>query len=93
MQLLTKLSFPPQWDVNTADFIRSVSCVEHYYYSKSSTSSFHYVQLLCKDPVNRLGCVEQKRPIRKHLIFTGMDWDLLENKKLSPPFKPTVVSL
>ena len=38
------------------------------------------MQLLCKDPVDRLGCVEGKHPIRKHLIFNNdMDWDLLEN--------------
>ena len=52
----------------------------------------NYFQLLCKDPFDRLGCVNEKHQIREHLIFRGMNYDLLENKKLAPPFKPTIVS-
>jgi len=56
-------------------------------------SRFLIFQLLCKDPVDWLGCVEDTQPIREHHIFTGLNWYLLENKKLPPPFKPILVSL
>jgi len=46
---------------------------------------------LTRNPKYRLGCVEETTPIREHLFFDDIDWDKLDNMKLSPPFKPKVV--
>lgn len=50
-------------------------------------------QLLERDPSNRLGCIEDREPIRSHLFFREIDWNLLERRKLRPPYKPAVVSM
>lgn len=49
-------------------------------------------QLLVKNPPDRLGmptCVHGE--IRRHGFFKTIKWDLLEQRKISPPFKPAVV--
>ena len=47
--------------------------------------------LLEKTPVKRLGG-KQNIPIRSHPFFGEIDWNLLENGQVEPPFKPKVVS-
>eukprot|EP01130_Rhizamoeba_saxonica_P008692 TRINITY_DN3509_c0_g1_i1.p1 TRINITY_DN3509_c0_g1~~TRINITY_DN3509_c0_g1_i1.p1 ORF type:complete len:308 (-),score=67.83 TRINITY_DN3509_c0_g1_i1:55-978(-) len=42
--------------------------------------------LLNKDPYQRAG----GPAIREHPFFEGIDWDLLEARKLTPPWKPNV---
>ena len=49
-------------------------------------------KLLQRDPENRIGCCEGSDPIRQHSFFKSIDWELLEMKKLSPPFTPKVRS-
>ena len=43
--------------------------------------------LLIRDPAKRLANPEE---IRKHPFFKGIDWDLLFQKKITPPFIPSV---
>ncbi len=50
------------------------------------------MQVLNRNPNKRLGCMEQKHPIRSHPFFWEIDWDKLD-KQLEPPFKPHVVRL
>ncbi|XP_078039117.1 protein kinase C iota type isoform X1 [Augochlora pura] len=50
---------------------------------------------LCKDPVRRLGC--GKRPaafldIVAHPFFKAIDWEMLEQKQVTPPYKPRLDS-
>ncbi|KAK2582996.1 hypothetical protein KPH14_009042 [Odynerus spinipes] len=50
---------------------------------------------LCKDPAERLGC--GKRPsafldIVSHPFFKAIDWEMLEQKQVTPPYKPRLDS-
>ncbi|XP_076660815.1 protein kinase C iota type isoform X1 [Halictus rubicundus] len=50
---------------------------------------------LCKDPLRRLGC--GKRPaafldIVAHPFFKAIDWEMLEQKQVTPPYKPRLDS-
>ncbi|XP_065910053.1 protein kinase C delta type-like [Dysidea avara] len=49
-------------------------------------------KLLQREPADRLGCLEDQEPIRKHPLFADMDWDKLLSKEIEPPFKPNVKS-
>lgn len=51
---------------------------------------------MTKNPAKRLGCVKVhggERAILVHPFFNNrIDWDLLEERKVPPPFKPKIVS-
>ncbi|XP_063304350.1 protein kinase C theta type isoform X1 [Pelobates fuscus] len=47
------------------------------------------VMLFVREPERRLGV---KGNIRQHCFFEQIDWELLENRKIEPPFKPKVKS-
>lgn len=48
---------------------------------------------MTKNPARRLGCTaDGESQIRSHAFFKEMDWDLLEQRKVRPPFRPRVVS-
>jgi novel protein kinase C epsilon type len=57
---------------------------------------FSYKQFMTKNPAKRLGCVKVhggERAILVHPFFNNrIDWDLLEERKVPPPFKPKIVS-
>ncbi|KAJ7644191.1 kinase-like domain-containing protein [Roridomyces roridus] len=48
-------------------------------------------ELLIRDPTRRLG-VNGAAEIKKHPFFANMDFKLLAQKKIQPPFKPNVTS-
>jgi len=51
-------------------------------------------QLLKKKPLERLGMPTcPAGEIRDHLYFKTIDWTLVEQRKLPPPFKPKIVSI
>uniref|UniRef100_A0AAY5E8W1 protein kinase C n=1 Tax=Electrophorus electricus TaxID=8005 RepID=A0AAY5E8W1_ELEEL len=47
---------------------------------------------LNKDPKERLGCQVQTgfSDIKSHTFFRSIDWDQLEQKQVTPPFKPQI---
>ena len=48
-------------------------------------------RLLTHDPNKRLGGTEKDaEDIKNHAFFSGFDWKALEDKSLSPPFKPNL---
>lgn len=50
------------------------------------------LQLLTRDPTRRLGSGDDDAvPIKRHAFFKDIQWDLLLNKQLPPPFYPQVV--
>lgn len=52
-------------------------------------------QFMTKNPHKRLGCVAAQNgedAIKQHPFFKEIDWVLLEQKKIKPPFKPRIVS-
>ena len=64
-----------------------VTCITFIYYY------YFLLQLLQRDPERRLGCMEDREPIRSHPFFRVLDWYKLERREIPPPFKPHVVSL
>jgi len=52
-----------------------------------------FLQLFERTPVERLGYKEGTNPnIRNHKFFERINWKNLEERKVAPPFKPSVVS-
>jgi len=52
-----------------------------------------FLQLFERTPVERLGYKEGTNPnIRDHKFFERINWKNLEERKVTPPFKPSVVS-
>lgn len=52
------------------------------------------VQFMTKNPAKRLGCVVSQgceEAIKTHAFFREIDWVLLEQRKVKPPFKPRIV--
>ncbi|XP_041070801.1 protein kinase C eta type isoform X2 [Carcharodon carcharias] len=48
---------------------------------------------MIKNPNKRLGCVTGQggeQAILNHSFFQGIDWDLLEQRRVKPPFKPRI---
>lgn len=53
-------------------------------------------QFMTKSPNKRLGCVVAQgleEAIKLHPFFREIDWTLLEQRKIRPPFKPRIVSV
>ncbi|ODV92581.1 hypothetical protein CANCADRAFT_30703 [Tortispora caseinolytica NRRL Y-17796] len=48
--------------------------------------------LLNRNPNHRLGAVNDAQELREHPFFSDIDWNLLLQKKIPPPFKPHVTS-
>lgn len=46
--------------------------------------------LLNRNPRHRLGAIDDGRELRKHPFLQDIDWDLLLEKKIQPPFKPII---
>lgn len=63
--------------------------------TKSLRLSPFFCQFMTKSPTKRLGCVVaqgSEEAIKLHPFFREIDWMLLEQKKVKPPFKPRIVS-
>lgn len=50
------------------------------------------MQLLNRNPQNRLGAKRDAAELKEHPFFSAIDWDLLYKKQITPPFKPIVDS-
>ena len=47
---------------------------------------------MTKPVVGRLGCgANGERDIKSHPFFATVEWDKLERREISPPFKPLIV--
>lgn len=50
-------------------------------------------KLLRRSPESRLGAgADDAAPIKQHPFFSALNWDDVLNKKLEPPFKPSLAS-
>ncbi|XP_055300187.1 protein kinase C-like [Sitodiplosis mosellana] len=45
---------------------------------------------LKKNPADRLGCSGDESEIRRHIFFRHLNFELLESRRVEPPFLPTV---
>lgn len=50
------------------------------------------MQLLEKNPKNRLGCKEDATEIKAHPWFQKVNWTALTNKSIKAPFVPILTS-
>lgn len=50
------------------------------------------LQLLNRNPKHRLGAERDAAELKEHPFFKSIDWHLLANKQITPPFKPVVES-
>ena len=58
-------------------------------HNKTSTASKDLIgRLLLKDPKKRLGTKGGASVIKQHPWFKNLDWKLLYEKKIKPPYKP-----
>ncbi|KAJ9115807.1 hypothetical protein QFC22_004948 [Naganishia vaughanmartiniae] len=48
--------------------------------------------LLNRNPKHRLGAERDAAELKEHPFFKSIDWNLLANKQITPPFKPVVES-
>ncbi|KXN87888.1 Serine/threonine-protein kinase SCH9 [Leucoagaricus sp. SymC.cos] len=48
--------------------------------------------LLNRNPKHRLGAKRDAAELKEHPFFTGIDWEALARKEITPPFKPVVES-
>ena len=47
---------------------------------------------LQKSPAERLGSLDGLREIQQHIFYKSIDWNLLEQRLIQPPYKPQVTS-
>ena len=51
------------------------------------------LQFMTKEPHKRLGCSGTgEQGIKAHPFFRPIDWDALEARRVTPPFRPKIVS-
>eukprot|EP00607_Mallomonas_marina_P007411 CAMPEP_0182416254 /NCGR_PEP_ID=MMETSP1167-20130531/502_1 /TAXON_ID=2988 /ORGANISM="Mallomonas Sp, Strain CCMP3275" /LENGTH=385 /DNA_ID=CAMNT_0024588865 /DNA_START=208 /DNA_END=1365 /DNA_ORIENTATION=+ len=76
-------------DTNTVENIITKDIEFPSYFSESASS---LIEGLCqKNPAMRLGCVKNGRgivDIMCHPWFSGMDWEKLDQREISPPWLP-----
>uniref|UniRef100_V9IA94 protein kinase C n=1 Tax=Apis cerana TaxID=7461 RepID=V9IA94_APICE len=84
-------------DQNTEDYLFQVILQKTIRIPRSLSVKAASVlkSFLCKDPNERLGC--GKRPtafldIVAHPFFKAIDWEMLEQKQVTPPYKPRLDS-
>uniref|UniRef100_A0A8C5TRX6 Protein kinase C iota type n=1 Tax=Malurus cyaneus samueli TaxID=2593467 RepID=A0A8C5TRX6_9PASS len=81
-------------DQNTEDYLFQVILEKQIRIPRSLSVKAAGVlkSFLNKDPKERLGCHPQTgfADIQGHPFFRNVDWDLMEQKQVVPPFKPNI---
>ncbi|KAI8074668.1 kinase-like domain-containing protein [Gongronella butleri] len=87
-EMLTGL--PPFYDENTNEMYRKILQDELRFPDDISENAKSLLRgLLTRDPEQRLGS-NGSSEIKSHPFFASIDWQLLMQKKVQPPFKPSV---
>ena len=78
---------------NKSQTMHNVMKKQIIYPDSLSTDSVSLLKgFLRRDPTKRFGSQEQgAEDIKRHSFFHSINWDILIEKKISPPFKPTIV--
>ena len=78
---------------NKSQTMHNVMKKQIIYPDSLSTDSVSLLKgFLRRDPTKRFGSQEQgAEDIKRHSFFQSINWDILIEKKISPPFKPTIV--
>ncbi|OZJ01583.1 Serine/threonine-protein kinase gad8 [Bifiguratus adelaidae] len=83
---------PPFYDENTSEMYRKILQDELRFPDDMGESAKSLLKgLLTRDPNTRLGN-NGSQDIKSHPFFASIDWRRLMQKKLQPPFKPSVES-
>lgn len=81
-------------DMNTEDYLFQVILEKPIRIPRSlSVKAANVLKgFLNKDPKERLGCIPQTgfSDIKCHTFFRSIDWHLLEQKQVTPPFQPQI---
>ncbi|XP_060742248.1 protein kinase C epsilon type-like [Tachysurus vachellii] len=93
-QMMT--GYKPFHDDNQEDMHESIVTAEPDYPSNLSKKAVSVLKaFLEKNPKNRLGCVEsqgKENAIKVHPFFKKIKRALLEQRKITPPFQPQIMS-
>ncbi|GAA5810702.1 AGC protein kinase Gad8 [Mucor flavus] len=83
---------PPFYDENTNEMYRKILQDELRFPDDMSADARSLLRgLLTRDPNERLGN-NGSEEIKNHAFFSSIDWRKLNQKKLQPPYKPSVDS-
>lgn len=83
---------PPFYDENTNEMYRKILQDELRFPDDMSSDARSLLRgLLTRDPNDRLGN-NGSEEIKNHPFFSSIDWRKLNQKKLQPPYKPSVDS-
>ncbi|KAI8981739.1 kinase-like domain-containing protein [Mycotypha africana] len=83
---------PPFYDENTNEMYRKILQDELRFPDDMSQEARSLLRgLLTRDPNERLGN-NGSEEIKNHPFFASIDWKLLNQKKIQPPYKPSVDS-
>ncbi len=74
------------------DAVSVLQKVNRFDFSDNDCS--HGIQLLTRDPTRRLGAGKtDAEEIKRHAFFKDTNWDDIMNKRIPPPYYPTIVCL
>lgn len=86
--------YPPFYDTNTFEVYRKITVGKYEFPQCMSFNERKLItQLLQPDVNQRLGCGPGgASDVKKHVWFRGVDWDLVLNKEIPPPWLPELTS-
>ncbi|OIR58006.1 MAG: AGC/PKA protein kinase [Amphiamblys sp. WSBS2006] len=81
---------PPFSGASRGELYRKIVCGEASFPEYIDPDAVDFIsKLLIKDPLKRLGSGHDAvKEMKSHRWFSGLDWSLLETKRLRPPYKP-----
>ena len=91
-EMLTGL--PPFYSKDKEKLFNNIKLGNLKFFNYMSNNSVNFLKaLFVKDPEQRLGSgVNGLKDLQDHIFFKDIDWNLLYNKKIKPPFIPRLVS-
>lgn len=87
-EMLTGL--PPFYSKDKEKLFNNIKCGNLKFFNYLSSNAVNFLKaLFVKDPDQRLGSgVNGLNELKSHIFFKDIDWNLLINKKIKPPFIP-----
>lgn len=92
-EMLTGL--PPFYSKDKEKLFNNIKCGNLKFYNYLSNNAVAFLKdLFVKDPEKRLGSGDNGLiDLKNHVFFKDIDWNLLINKKIKPPFIPRLNSV
>lgn len=84
---------PPFYDKNKQAIYAKIRYKNPNFYEFHSPQAIDLIsRLLDKDPARRLGTVRGAQEIKEHPFFSCIDWEIMLNKSVIPPYTPILDS-